>query len=86
MAIKLGSYMLVTTIYAVKAREHKLTIAIFAFICMGIWWTAVYSTHHYIIDVLLGILTTIVAVAVLEGCILRNAAVGKALKKYIARI
>ena len=45
-----------------------------------------YSTHHYIIDVLLGILTTIVAVAVLEGCILRNAAVGKALKKYIARI
>ena len=52
----------------------------------GIWWTAVYSTHHYIIDVLLGILTTIVAVAVLEVCILRNAAVGKALKKYIARI
>ena len=81
-----AAYMLVTTIYAVKAREHKLTIAIFAFICMGIWWTAVYSTHHYIIDVLLGILTTIVAVAVLEGCILRNAAVGKALKKYIARI
>lgn len=48
-----AAYMLVATIYAVKAREHKLTIAVFAFICMGIWWTAVYSTHHYIIDVLL---------------------------------
>ena len=81
-----AAYMLVATIYAVKSREHKLTIAVFAFICMGIWWTAVYSTHHYIIDVLLGILTAIIGVVVLEGCILRNAAVGNVLKKYIAKI
>ena len=81
-----AAYMLVATIYAVKAREHKFTIAVFAFICMGIWWTAVYSTHHYIIDVLLGILTAIIGVVVLEGCILRNAAVGNVLKKYIAKI
>ena len=81
-----AAYMLLATIYAVKAREHKLTIAVFAFICMGIWWTAVYSTHHYIIDVLLGILTAIIGVVVLEGCILRNAAVGNVLKKYIAKI
>ena len=81
-----AAYMLVATIYAVKSREHKLTIAVFAFICMGIWWTAVYSTQHYIIDVLLGILTAIIGVVVLEGCILRNAAVGNVLKKYIAKI
>ena len=66
-----AAYMLVTTIYAIISRQSKLCIAIFAFICMGIWWTAVYSTHHYIIDVLLGILTTIVALLILERLLLR---------------
>ena len=66
-----AAYMLVTTIYAIISRQSKLCIGIFAFICMGIWWTAVYSTHHYIIDVLLGILTTIVALLILERLLLR---------------
>lgn len=66
-----AAYMLVATIYAIISRQSKLCIAIFAFICMGIWWTAVYSTHHYIIDVLLGILTTIVALLILERLLLR---------------
>lgn len=81
-----AAYMLVATIYAVWSRESKATIAIFAFICMGIWWTAVYTTHHYIIDVMLGILTTIVGIAVLEGCILRTPAVKRLMQKYIATI
>lgn len=81
-----AAYMLVATIYAVWSRESKATIAIFAFICMGIWWTAVYTTHHYIIDVMLGILTTIVGIAVLEGCILRTSAVKRLMQKYIATI
>lgn len=81
-----AAYMLVTTIYAVWSRESKTTIAIFAFICLGIWWTAVYTTHHYIIDVMLGILTTIVGTAVLEGCILRTSAVKRLMRKYIATI
>lgn len=81
-----AAYMLVATIYAVWSRESKTTIAIFAFICLGIWWTAVYTTHHYIIDVMLGILTTIVGIAVLEGCILRTSAVKRLMRKYIATI
>ena len=81
-----AAYMLVTTIYAVKSREHLLTVCVFAFICMGIWWTAVYSTHHYIIDVLLGILTTIIAVAMLEGVIFRVGCVKRGMEKYIASI
>jgi ligand-binding sensor domain-containing protein len=36
-------------------------------IWLGIWWTAVYSGHHYIIDVMLGILTTIVGVLLMES-------------------
>lgn len=62
-----AAYMLVTTIYAVMSRRSRMLIALFAFICAGIWWTAVYTGHHYIIDVSLGILTTIIGVAVMEG-------------------
>lgn len=76
-----AAYMLVTTIYAIISRQSKLCIAIFAFICMGIWWTAVYSTHHYIIDVLLGILTTIVAPLILERLLLR----AEWAKRFMAR-
>lgn len=76
-----AAYMLVATIYAVISRRNKLCIGIFAFICMGIWWTAVYSTHHYIIDVLLGILTTIVALLILERLLLR----AEWAKRFMAR-
>ncbi len=76
-----AAYMLVTTIYAIISRQSKLSIGIFAFICMGIWWTAVYSTHHYIIDVLLGILTTIVALLILERLLLR----AEWAKRFMAR-
>lgn len=81
-----AAYMLVATIYAVISRQHKLCICIFAFICMGIWWTAVYSTHHYIIDVLLGILTTIVALLILECLLLRTHSVKRFMKKYAEAI
>lgn len=76
-----AAYMLVTTIYAIISRQSKLCIGIFAFICLGIWWTAVYSTHHYIIDVLLGILTTIVALLILERLLLR----AEWAKRFMAR-
>ena len=81
-----AAYMLVATIYAVWSRESKVTIVVFAFICLGIWWTAVYTTHHYIIDVLLGILTTIVGIVVLEWCILRTSVVKRLMHKYVAAI
>lgn len=61
-----AAYMLVTTIYAVMSHKRWYTVAFFAFICLGIWWTAVYSGHHYIIDVTLGILTTIIGILITE--------------------
>ena len=62
-----AAYMFLTTIYAVMSRKRWYTVVLFACICLGIWWTAVYSGHHYIIDVMLGILTTIVGVLLMES-------------------
>ena len=81
-----AAYMLITTIYAVKSHQPKVTVAVFAFICLGIWWTAVYSGHHYIIDVLLGIATTVIGIVLLEKVLLRLPALKKGLQKYIAQI
>ena len=41
-------------------------------VSVGIWWAAVYSGHHYIIDVLLGILTTIIGLSIFEGIIVKR--------------
>lgn len=61
-----AAYMFLTTIYAVLSHKRWYTVLTFAIITLGIWWTAVYSGHHYIIDVLLGILTTIIGVLLME--------------------
>lgn len=61
-----AAYMFVTAIYAVLSRKRWYTVMLFAFICLGIWWTAVYSGHHYIIDVMLGILTTVIGFLLME--------------------
>lgn len=81
-----AAYMLITTVYAVVSRQRKATVAAFAFVCMGIWWTAVYTGHHYIIDVLLGIATTVVGIAVLEKVLFKCHAIQQLLRKYIAAI
>lgn len=67
-----AAYMLVTTIYAVLSHKRRTTIALFAFICLGIWWTAVYSGHHYIIDVTLGILTALIGVWLMEKVVFKK--------------
>ena len=81
-----AAYMLVATIYAVLGRERKLIVCLFAFICIGIWWTAVYTIHHYIIDVTLGILTAIVGILVLEKVVLRTVVARRIMARYVALI
>ena len=66
-----AAYMLIATIYAILSKRHPAVIAVFAIITMGIWWTAVYSCHHYVIDVLLGIATAIVGVLLFEQVLMR---------------
>lgn len=62
-----ASYLVVPTIYAIMSKRRWYASCIFAFIGVGIWVTAVYTGHHYIIDVLLGILTALVGVLLFEG-------------------
>ncbi len=60
-----AAYCPVACFYALRFRQVKWAIALAVF-SVGIWWTAVYTGHHYTIDVLLGIATAIVGVAAYE--------------------
>lgn len=48
-----------------KAKEYVWTF-VFLIVLLGIWFAAVYLNHHYIIDVLLGALTAIIAIVIYE--------------------
>ena len=81
-----AAYMLITTFYAFAIKQNKWVIAAFAFICVGIWWTAVYSTHHYIIDVVLGIITCVLGLLLLEKVIMKIPAVARFIDRYVEAI
>lgn len=61
-----ATYLMVATLYAWLTRQRPLTTGIFALLTVGIWFTAVYAGHHYVIDVLLGILLAIVTLTIYE--------------------
>ncbi|HEY9550735.1 MAG TPA: phosphatase PAP2 family protein [Prevotella sp.] len=81
-----AAYMLIATVYAALSHRRNALVCVFATICAGIWWTAVYSGHHYIIDVLLGIATALVGIVLLERFILRIPVVKRGFERYVGYI
>ena len=66
-----AAYMLIAFISSLRARCTVWLRVLFAFICLGIWFTAVYTSHHYIIDVLAGIGVTILGWLLFEQVFMR---------------
>ena len=74
--------MVVALLYAVKSRQNRWLLAAFAVIMVGIWWTAVYSGHHYLIDVLLGIGCALLGVGLFEYGLMRIPAFRRFMERY----
>lgn len=66
-----AAYMVVALWYAIVKRCKPVVLITFAIIMLGIWFTAVYSSHHYIIDVLLGIFCALLGVLIFEKGLMR---------------
>lgn len=66
-----AAYPLITLFFSVKKRL-KLASWMFLIILTGIWFSAVYTRHHYIIDVLLGAICAIATIAIYEKVILKT--------------
>lgn len=81
-----AAYMLVATAYAVLSQRSWKLVAVCTVITVGIWWTAVYSCHHYIIDVVLGIFTALTGIYFFERLLMRVPAFSRFVDRYASYI
>lgn len=66
-----SAYTLVAFIYAVRCHAPRAWQVILAVVTLGIWFTAVYTSHHYILDVLAGIATALAGTALFEYVLMK---------------
>ncbi|MDE6377569.1 MAG: phosphatase PAP2 family protein [Duncaniella sp.] len=77
-----AAYMLIAFIYSLRARCSVALRVLFAFICLGIWWTAVYTSHHYILDVSAGIGVTLLGWGLFELVLMKLPPFKRFIDKY----
>lgn len=66
-----SAYTLVAFIYALRTRAGRAWSICLGIVTAGIWFTAVYTSHHYIIDVLAGITCALAAFVIFEYGLMR---------------
>lgn len=81
-----SAYMLVAFIYSLRARCPRWMRVACAVICLGIWFTAIYTSHHYILDVLGGIAVTLIGYLLFEKVLMRCKGFSQWIARYTAYI
>lgn len=81
-----SAYTFVAFIYACRSRSPIAWRVLLGVVTLGIWFTAVYTSHHYILDVLGGIGCSIVAVLLFEGVLMRIGGFRRFMGRYVAYI
>ena len=66
-----SAYPVVAFVYGVKARLGWFNYFL-ALVMVGIWFAAVYTNHHYIIDVALGVAVAVLGIFVFERVLLKT--------------
>lgn len=81
-----SAYTLVAFIYSLRARSPWWMRLLLAVITLGIWFTAVYTSHHYIIDVSLGILCSLLGYLIFEYALMRLPSFSRFIDRYASYI
>ena len=76
-----SSYPVIVLYYGLKNRLGWVNI-FFAIVTVGIWFTAVYASHHYVLDVLAGITTACLGIGLYNLLIKKIPALQSALNSY----
>jgi hypothetical protein len=77
-----SAYLVVVLFYAIKSKCNFRTLLTVTIFMCGIWCTAVYTAHHYIIDVLSGILCALAGIFIFETGLMKIPFFNRFLKKY----
>lgn len=79
-----STYPLIVLFFGVKKRMGWINL-FFVIFMLGIWFSAVYSNHHYILDVLVGVGMTIVVLALFEVAV-KNPSINKWIHNFSLKI
>lgn len=81
-----SAYTFVAFIYSLRSRNPLWMKICLAVVTLGIWFTAVYTSHHYIIDVLLGISCALLGFLIFEQILMRIPAFSRFIDRYASYI
>jgi hypothetical protein len=79
-----SSYPVIVLYYGLKKKMGKMNL-LFAVVMVGIWFTAVYASHHYMLDVLAGITCAIAGIS-LFNCLFKQPLLRNSLEKMLVII
>lgn len=77
-----SAYTFVAFLYAVKSDSPTPWKVALGIITLGIWFTAVYTSHHYIIDVTLGITCALIGFVAFEYGFMKIPAFKRFINRY----
>lgn len=77
-----SAYMPVALYYALRSRTSWWLRGFFIVITVGIWFTAVYTSHHYLIDVILGASVAALGIVVMEAGLMKIPAWRRFMERY----
>lgn len=77
-----SAYTFVAFIYSFIIGSSRVWKCILGIVTFGIWFTAVYTSHHYILDVCGGIFCTFIAVLLFEQGLMRLSSFRRWLHRY----
>ncbi len=76
-----SSYPVIVLYYGIKNRLG-INNLFFAVVMLGIWFTAVYASHHYVVDVLAGISCAIAGISLFNFLLARSKWIQNAIQRY----
>lgn len=77
-----SSYPLIVFYYGLKKRVGVIASVLFATVMVGIWFAAVYTSHHYVLDVLAGIICAIIGIVLFQRVLMKTKGFTNLLNKY----
>lgn len=81
-----SAYTFVAFLYAMRSKSPLVWKIALGVITLGIWFTAVYTSHHYLIDVTLGICCALLGFAIFEFGLMKIGAFKRFISKYAGYI
>ncbi|WP_259069746.1 phosphatase PAP2 family protein [Mucilaginibacter sp. X4EP1] len=76
-----SSYPVVVLYYGIKNRLGVINV-FFATVMLGIWFTAVYASHHYIMDVMAGIICAVIGISLFNLFLKKSSSFNSFLNRY----